>query len=194
MISIIAIAAFIGWCSLWNRIRGGLIEVAGGRILASIMIGLGAGAYAFFLGKTNFLLLSGNAALGFYLWAVLGWGLYFACATGLWTRGETEIGFIDRLGLKLFPFITATRHYSNFRRGIFCMGLRGLIFSLPMFIGFAYLLSPWALVGWPVMGLQGAVYYFYRALSQNTINPIGYGEWTWGAIGIAFALLLALSA
>ena len=160
-----ALAAFI------NPIRGGLLSpLPGGRIL---MGGLVWFAHSLPVGAA--------VAFGWYLWAVLGWGLYFAATNGEWREGEVEIKWIDKIGLRLFPFVTSARDASNFKRGAFCFGLRGLVMSLPMFLALAYLLGGVTLLLWPLFALQGVVY-FLAGFWQRGKDPIATCEWAWGAV------------
>lgn len=169
---------FALWASFMNRVRGGLFDargVKGARWWAATGIGVG------------FCVLSGNwlaglaVAIGFLLWAIKGWGLYFAAATGRWDFTDTEIEWIDRIGIRLFPAVTGRRHASNFKRGILCMGLRGGVFSLPLFTGLALTLNSAALAVWPLMFLQGFAYFAFKNLEPKGIDPTGHAEWLWGA-------------
>lgn len=172
-------------CSFLNRIRGGLFpNFPGGRIIASIGVGI-------VFGVLSFSIINGVAvALGYYLWALPGWGLYFAAATGQWNKDEVEVRFIDRIGLWLVPFITSQKNWSNYRRGVICMGLRGGIFSLPLFAALAFLVTPWALAVWSLFFLQGVNYYVAGRILPN-VNPIGLAEWMWGAcIGAMLTVIL----
>lgn len=176
--------ALIPACSFFNRIRGGLFpNFTGGRIFAAIAIGIACGLVAWNP------IIAGAVGLGYYLWALPGWGLYFAAATGQWRKDEVEVAFIDWIGLKLVPFITASTNWSNYRRGIICMGLRGGIFSFPLFLALGYLVSPAALYVWPAFFLQGVNYYIAGKLVPIG-NPIGLAEWLWGAcIGVMLAVV-----
>lgn len=182
-IDILAICAF----SLMNAIRGGWLKIPGDRIVSSI----GAGAvYCLISGSV---LAGGIVAAGFYLWALKGWGLYFAAGHGQWARNETEIKWIDRIGLKLIPFVTESRHSSNFLRGILCMGLRGGVYSLPLFLGLSYVHGLEAMFVWPLFFLQGLAYYVAGGLTPGIIHPknmVRCAEMAWGAcIGSIFITL-----
>ena len=41
--------------------------------------------------------------LGLWIWAIPGWGRYFASLHGHDTRKEEEISWIDRIGIAVFP-------------------------------------------------------------------------------------------
>lgn len=183
MIAILAIIL----TSFLNRVRGGLFpNLPAGRIIASLGVGIVFG----FL--TINPLIAVAVAAGYYAWAVLGWGLYFAAATGQWRKDEVEVAFIDRIGLWLVPFITPTTNWSNYRRGVICMGLRGGIFALPLFAVLYSLGYHAAAFAAPVFFLQG-VNYFIAGRIISTGNPIGLAEWMWGAvIGATLAVTLNL--
>lgn len=186
----IAALLFAFWASFMNRVRGGLFDARGlngARWWASAGMGLG------------YWLLSGNllagvaVSVGFMLWAIPGWGLYFAAATGRWDFTHTEIKWIDWIGLKLFPAVTGRRHKTNFKRGTLCMGLRGGVYSLPLFAGLALTVHPLALAIWPLMFLQGFAYFAFNKLEPQGIDPTGHAEWLWGAcMGGIIALTLFL--
>lgn len=190
----VLIPAFIlyaSWCSFWNRVRGGLLSpLPGGRIEGSIATGLGAGIIALLLGKPLMLVaaLTVTAALGTFIWAVFNWS--FDEQTGLWDT-EKYPAWVRWIGKKLYP---VDETVSNRRRGVVTKGLRGAYASLPMFIGFSLLLSPWAMLAWPIFFLQGVVYNFFYELYPHGIDPINYGEWAWGGTGIPAAIIWALMA
>lgn len=164
-----------------NHIRGGWLEIPGDRIVASLGMGLA------YLVYTDVPLAGAVVALGMYIWALKGWGLYFAAGHGQWSRKETEVAWIDKIGLRLFPFITSTPHVSNVRRGIFCMGLRGWAYSLPLFAGLSYVFDLKALFVWNLFFLQGVAYYVAR---KFTGNFVWLAEVIWGCfIGLILTYL-----
>lgn len=156
-----------------NRVRGGGIIATGNRILSSLALG---GLYALLTGSA----LAGIiVASGFYIWALPGWGLYFAAGHGKWPKNQKEIGFIDAIGLKLIPFKKASKHWTNYARGIICMGLRGGIFSLPLFAGLSYLYGIQALLLWPIFFLQGLAYFIAAKLDEEFVMV---AELIWGGV------------
>ncbi len=171
-------------CSYCNRVRGGLYDndgLSGARWIAAAILGLGV--YLYTLNVCQAIVVFA----GFYLWAMKGWGLYFAAATGTWDITRRQIRWIDELGYKLFPFIHGGKLPSNYMRGIFCMGIRGGVFSIPLFAGLAFF-NPVALLYWPVMFLQGFAYFAFAWVKNE--DPTAYAEWLWGA---TLGYLIALS-
>lgn len=187
--NLVSTGLFIAAMSVLNRIRGGgVVQLSGGRTAACAGMGAAAGLLTLRL-DVAFI-----TAGGLYLWAVLGWGLYFAAVTGQWRRGEVEIRIIDHLGLWLVPFVTETQHKSNYRRGIICFGTRALALSLPMFALLTWRGYDYALLCWPLFGLQGVVYWLFRGEFNRGIDPIQHAEYAWGAaMGIILALTLTVS-
>lgn len=167
---------YLAFLAFMNRLRGGRFDhhgLRGARWVASA--GVGIASYAVSLNEY----IAAICALGFFLWALPAWGLYFASVTGTWDQSRKDVGFIDRIGYRVFPFIDGGVHPSNYKRGILCMGIRGGVFSFPLFAGLAFF-NPIALALWPVMFLQGFAYWAYRGLTG--INPIGYAEYAWGFV------------
>lgn len=140
------------------RGRGTLI---GGRWMCAACGGIGIGLVAALIGFEP-LRAAGIAVsntFGLYNWLMWGWGLYFAAFTGQWSH-EKEIGWIDYICLRLVPFVTSDKHWTNYVRGWLGMTLRGL-YLIPMFMLFDPLggkvIDPVWWIG--IVGLlQGSVY------------------------------------
>lgn len=128
-----------------NRLRGAggfrfldnrFYALPGCRIIASLFWGLFSALQiqAATIGWFGIDILA--CGLLFLLWAMPGWGLYFAAFSGKWNPAETEIPIIDSIGLYIVPFRTADVDVSNYRRGALCMGLRGtLILPYYLYLG-----------------------------------------------------------
>lgn len=71
--------------------------------------------------------------LGYFLWGVRGWGLYFSSTNGIWKANEVERPFIDWICYKFFPFVSETDYETNHKRGTLGMALRGFFYTIPYF-------------------------------------------------------------
>lgn len=95
---------------------------------------------------------------GMMIWAIPGWGKYFASFEWTWKVNEIEIPWIDWIVIRLVPFLTEAPHWTNGLRGTLAMSLRGLYIT-PLFL----MLSELSL-GIVVGLLQGPVYAITRWL------------------------------
>ena len=93
--------------------------------------------------------------LGIWIWAIPGWGRYFASLHGRDTRKEEEIRFIDRIGIAVFP---DGDYWSNRKRGTLEMALRGL-FLCPLFVVLSVMAWKWSFLLTFGSLLQGPVYF-----------------------------------
>lgn len=110
------------------------------------------------------------AFAGFALWAIPGWGKYFAAGHGQYDPQEKEIGWIDWMGEKIFPY--DGKEQTNRKRGIICMGMRGL-FLWPFF----------AAIGHPLTGLAMFMQGFcYGAGRWNPNQTVPMGEFLTGVL------------
>lgn len=164
-----------------------------GGVAAPFLMGCGTCVYALFQGYDAGMLtkIFFVSWAGLTTWAVRGWGLYFACVSGVWREHEKEVLFIDKIGLKLVPFVSETDAKSNQLRGTICMSLRGFFFALPMFVGFAWLLGPWVMLESFLFLLQGPVYRAWASMERRGGDGIAHAEWSWGAcMGAILAIIL----
>lgn len=103
--------------------------------------------------------------VGIFLWAVFGWGKYFSAFHGRDNPQESEIKWIDAIGYKLFP--VDNKESTNRLRGMVCMSLRGSVFSLPLFIALSAYITPYIMLSWFLMFLQGPIYYSARIVKEK---------------------------
>lgn len=97
-------------------------------------------------------------AVGIAIWKAPGWSLYFSAFHGMWHLQEHEVKWIDKIGLKLVPFVATDDINSNSTRGALCMAIRGAAYILPLFLVLAYLKSPFVMLLWPFTAVQGMIY------------------------------------
>ena len=166
---------------LVNRLRGSTCRVCAGILTA--------GFTTLFLDGPEWVKLVDGLALlaAYFLWAIPGWGLYFAALTGRWNPAEKEISFIDEAGLWLVPFVGETDAQSNQARGAFCMFLR-MLFAAPFF---AYIGGrvdapvPAALA--TIIGFAAAAALSYRY--SDTTEQAEYYTGAWFATAVQIILL-----
>lgn len=166
-----------------DRGRGTL---PGGRIACAVIGGGGIGLTAALMGfpLQHAAAIAGATTLGFYNWLVWGWGLYFAAFTGTWKKDEEEIGWIDSVCMHFVPFVTESRHSSNYLRGWLGMTLRGL-YLIPMFLLFDPLhgFTPNAVWLLGLLGpLQGVIYAANRIANIWQKEGTAYPELVMGAL------------
>lgn len=143
---------------LLNRVRG-----AGQypKVITYVLLGVAVAVI------TGDYLMGLTTLLGTWLWAAPGWGRYFTAQTGWVTPlKEREIWGIDELadsGARLLVGNTYIDEKFARASGVIGMSLRGLIFSLPMFIGLTYLSG----TGYYIyMILQGPAYYLTKTIKD----------------------------
>lgn len=128
---------------------------------------------------------------GLFLWRTHGRGLYFAACTGKWDKEDSQIKWIDWIGYKAFPFVTATQHASNYARGVLCMGVASLVYSLPLWVGLSLVLNKESILFWPIMALEGFIYFICSPAYKYKREAIAFAEPLIGA-GVAFLYRWAL--
>lgn len=158
---LIILILVLAWAGI-GYVRGRGMFPRLSNLLAALAWAWCAGFAATALGHTAINEIMIVAFLGTFAWIAPGLGLYFSSYTGVWKEHESEIKFIDKVGLALVPFISPIDIESNRERGLICMALRGGIFSIPLFLGLAVFVSAWALALWPFTLLQGFIYYLNR--------------------------------
>lgn len=174
--------------ALINYIRGRGLIPGNQHVTASGMWAFAAGGGAWMYGYDYSYICAVILLtfLGMLIWVVRGWGLYFSSFHGRWKRDETEVEWIDKIGMKLVPFISEGHLPSNRKRGLICMSLRGL-YVVPYF---------W-LIGQPLLGvviglLQGPSYGVMRYLKYPDKGAV-YAEPLIASIigaGVAHALAM----
>lgn len=100
--------------------------------------------------------------VGFVVWRMPGWGDYFAAFHGRAPLpGSVEVKFIDDLA---YAIVRNPKSASDYRLwGMVAMALRGLIFSLPLFMVLAFYLGKIEpMIIWPNMLAQGVIYWLGR--------------------------------
>lgn len=164
------------------------------RILACLGFTFASGFAAAMLGYSQsetIWVMGGSAPLWFFS-IVFGWGLYFAAFHGRWMPGSKKhTQWITKIGLWLIPFTRVNDLPRNRARGMLCMALRGLAYSLPVFAWIACTATPWALVVWPCMLLQGLIYWLNKY--DNERHGTAYPEIASGALwGFLIGICLVL--
>ena len=176
MIDIIFTAAF----AVLNRARGSkLFEKTTSTQVARIVSAMGmAGLTLYF---SQYPKLTGFIAfIGFFLWALPGWGKYAGMTTGRDSRHETEIKWIDRV-LDQLPI-----------KGIQELGGIGMalrmVYAAPVLfaISFVEVGAYWSCLLTPLMG---AVYYVTGKLWKD--KGWHYGEYVSGGI-LGYLTVLSL--
>lgn len=137
----------------WRSVAGETSRIDGRWTFRAILPAFMAGLIAF--GTLN----SWKAGLvvwfislaGATMWSRFGWS--FDEINGGWSPDRYP-SWLRKIGLKLFPGVA--NPHQNRMRGMFMKNIRGLYDFTN--IGFA-LLSPWALLLYPLHGLQGFIYW-----------------------------------
>ena len=221
---IISSILLISLLSLTNAIRGGrllnnFLPFIGQRHKAMILFGVSISTYALINGYTSlhiidFLMYKGfdillmfASALGFLVWAMLGWGDYMDM--GRWQKHSpdgVEVKFIDAIlnfAAKLFPNVFIERvkwipeKWNTFhtRTDLLGMTLRCFIMAIPIFGFYAWYFSNINILFLSfILGLCGPIYYFWSK-SKSVKNYIGTSEWYAGALcwGTSIVLMFLLT-
>jgi hypothetical protein len=131
-------------------------------------------------------------ALGFYVWAVFGWGNGFMAFTGEDSRDYRENWIICRLAdwcVKVNSRTQLTTEQCH-AWGLAYMSIRGL-YALPLFAVLAQLFSPIALVCGLLCVMQGSVYFAMRWLPWKdwrvACAEFVFGCWLGLLVGVAVA-------
>lgn len=153
--------------ALLNRIRGGLWDIPGGKIIYPAWLGLVAGHW--------------SVAPGAYLGQqVCGWGAYCGSAT-TGCKPAPENPVIDFLGrwLEKWPRIWGT----------WCLGLRGLLWNLCIALFGCWFIGTWSSwLGFVGLGLTMGLCYLLPGLALAKTKwalsklPWNIGELIWGLV------------
>jgi hypothetical protein len=176
---------YMSLIAFFNVARGRkLFGLSNSTVLSRIIFALGTAFLSqMFLGASIWLAFV--IFVGLMLWSSFGWGKYFSAFTGIDDPNEKEIKWIDDIG---YSVIIGIDEFSNLKRGLLCMCLRGL-YMYPMFalLGLANPLAFIVGIGCILQGVPYFAAYYFRQFS----NPVIYAEAVWGAC-IAIMLVGAL--
>lgn len=167
-----------------NYIRGrGYTKLGRGAVCTSfaLVVLLNGWGYGFYNAVGMAIMVAACA----YLWLMFGWGKYFSSFTGRDNPNEAEIGWIDWIGYKVFPYDMDAR--TNRLRGLLCMSIRGLFFY-PAFIAIYGITGNWwALLIGLGTALQGYVYYIQKedawaVARAEILTGLLFGSLIWLAV------------
>jgi len=165
---------------LWRKIAAHLTSKVGTGIIAGFFVWFmeGLGGLSPVAPPVHF--AAPIIALGWYCWALRGWGDYWDFST----RPNQEVGFIDSLALKIFPPGEAN--------DLFSMSLRGGVFAMPLFLALSYW-WPWAWIGAVIIGGQGLIYWVQNVMLRGIYSVHRHGNnLAEGLMGALWGLVLGL--
>lgn len=128
-------------------------------------------------------------SIGILLWLMRTWGKYFIAYKPRMDeyRNRRGVEFIDKFVDKFYKIPTNKEELMKW--GMFAMGLRGSIFSIPLFVALAvYYKTWWISLFFIVMLLQGLYYYqgFFKYNFKYTEMMTGY---TYSSLIVAAMLI-----
>jgi hypothetical protein len=153
-------ALIIGIFGLINRLRGSDVPLTN-KVITSLVCGVIMGIYA-----ENWVIFS-IVSIGIYIWAVFGWGKYFAAFHGRYNVNEKEFYPADLVADKLY--LKGKLNAND--AGMVGMAIRALL-ALPMFIGLGIYLNSYLPLYGLLMALQGVIYRDMKYLPEEKAIPV----------------------
>ena len=164
---------------LWRKLAAHLTSKVGTGIFAGFFV-----FFSLWLGADRdglaSLCIASIVALGWWLWALRGWGDYWDFSS----RKNQEVRFLDALVLRFLP--------PGELNDLLSMSLRGFIFGYPLFLALAWALGSLTPLCWGLgLLLQGPVYWLQNRGLRKRYNVHKHGnDLSESLMGVVWGLLL----